>query len=117
MMNLLMFIGSFLSPPISLYFPILSFISNTLIYFQCNSYGVVLWEVLSKKPPYEGMEANIIIGKVAYQKPSYRPPIPANVPKPLLDLMIRCWDDEPRNRPAFGDIINYLTPVYNSLPN
>jgi len=37
-----------------------------------------------------------IISLVALQH--YRPPIPADCPAPLADLMLRCWSADPADR-------------------
>jgi len=66
------------------------------------SYGIVLWEVITRSPPYRGMNPMQVIGQVAYQRPSLRPPIPNDCPViGLIDLTTRCWDDNPATRPTF----------------
>lgn len=37
-----------------------------------------------------------------------RPPIPANTPSQYNTLLQECWNQNPRYRPWFADIINIL---------
>lgn len=37
--------------------------------------------------------------------------IPADVPKPLAELIARCWDQEPSKRPAMLEVVNILAPL------
>jgi len=75
------------------------------------SFGIVLWEVLSRKPPHEGMSPNVIIGKVISS--AFRPPIPNQSPSWYVTLMCRCWDDNPRARPSFVEIVEILKQQLN----
>jgi len=74
------------------------------------SFGVVLWEVLSRRPPYEGMSPNIIIGKVIPPN-GMRPPIPDGSAPDYVGLMTACWDDVPSRRPTFTQIIEQLKRI------
>jgi len=78
------------------------------------SFGIVLWEVLSRKPPYQGVEPNVIIGKVISQ-PNFRPPIPVNTHskyREYVALMAACWNDNPRMRPTFTQINEKLKTIF-----
>jgi len=71
------------------------------------SYGIVLWEIITRNPPYMGMNPMQVIGQVAYQRPSLRPPMPNDCPVVgLIDLMTRCWDDAPSVRPTFVEALD-----------
>lgn len=72
------------------------------------SFGIVLWEILTRSAPYSGMEPSVIIGKVAFQQPGMRPPVPPQATGPFVDLMRRCWADDPRQRPNFSQILQIL---------
>lgn len=37
-----------------------------------------------------------------------RPPRPSNVPDSLWKLAERCWQDDPRDRPTFAEILTEL---------
>jgi len=34
--------------------------------------------------------------------------LPPNTPQSLIKLMESCWDEDPKNRPNFSQIIEYL---------
>jgi len=71
------------------------------------SYGVVLWECITGKVPYDGippMNAGIMVA--AHQ---LRPEIPADCDADWKHLMTWCWQEDPSKRPTFEVIISYLT--------
>jgi len=71
------------------------------------SYGVILWELATRKPPYYGIDGQVVSQRVVRE--NLRPKISEReAPGPFLDLMKRCWDDNPERRPAFGTIIREL---------
>jgi len=70
------------------------------------SYGLLLWELVTVKVPYEGMNPqDIVVGVLTKQM---RPTLPCNCSTPLRILIERCWDETPQNRPTFQDIIKEL---------
>ena len=93
------------------------------------SFGIVLWEILSRKPPYEGMSPNVIIGKgkqlsldtinrfsnhlllSVIPENGMRPSIPEGSDPAYVRLMTQCWDDVPSRRPSFHQIIETLKVV------
>ena len=76
-----------------------------------------MWEIITQQPPYKGMNPNQLIGLVAFQKPGLRPPIPQNCTVPgLIDLMIRCWDDDQNKRFYFQEIFENLKEMAKRLP-
>jgi len=69
------------------------------------SYGVVLYEIVSRKIPFEGLTLIAVSHKILLGE---RMEIPENCPKILKELMISCWQHDPINRPDFLTIINEL---------
>ncbi|OHT05223.1 TKL family protein kinase [Tritrichomonas foetus] len=67
------------------------------------AYGIVLWEIMTQKLPYVGLEASQIIGQVLLN--DIRPTIPPNSPPEFTKLIEMCWARDPRNRPSFEDIM------------
>ena len=52
-------------------------------------------------PPFQ------VVFAVGTQK--IRPPIPLLAPTPWVSLMVECWDEDPKARPNFSDIIERLS--------
>eukprot|EP00741_Cyanophora_paradoxa_P013645 tig00020704_g13174.t1 len=70
------------------------------------SFGICLWEVVSRDLPYAGLNAlQIAYGVV---EKNLRPPIPASCPPKFAELIKACWDGKPEARPSFADIIAKL---------
>ncbi|XP_050365202.1 serine/threonine-protein kinase STY46-like [Argentina anserina] len=65
------------------------------------SFAIVLWELVTAKVPYDTMTP---LQAALGVRQGLRPELPTNAHPKLLDLMQRCWDAVPLNRPAFSDI-------------
>lgn len=69
------------------------------------SFGIILFEVLCRSPPFEDLDV------LAFQEAvtsGVRPDIdllPADTPSDLVDLMTRCWSQDPGLRPNFADVV------------
>jgi len=70
------------------------------------SFGIVLWELLTRDHLYPNMPPFQIIFNVGTQKA--RPPLPTTLPPHLLCLIQECWDEEPTARPSFLEITDRL---------
>ena len=70
------------------------------------SYGIVMWEVLSRAVPFEGLHQVQIRAQIDQeQRPS---PIPAESPSALIELMEFCWAQEVAMRPKFKQVLDDL---------
>ncbi|XP_004141017.2 serine/threonine-protein kinase STY8 isoform X1 [Cucumis sativus] len=65
------------------------------------SFAIVLWELVTAKVPYDSMTP---LQAALGVRQGLRPDLPKNVHPKLLDMMQRCWDAEPVNRPPFTEI-------------
>nr|ABF82443.1 TGF beta-activated kinase [Paracentrotus lividus] len=72
------------------------------------SWGVILWEVISRRKPFDdiGGPAFRIMWAVHNGK---RPPLIRNIPKPLEKLMTRCWAQEAKNRPSMHEVVSIMS--------
>jgi len=70
------------------------------------SFGIILWEVLFRQVPYQGM--NSVQVSIAVITQNLRPPIPSDTPVELARLMQECWATKPEARPVFPQIIERL---------
>lgn len=79
------------------------------------SWGIILWEVLSRKKPFynQGGSAFSIMWAVHKGK---RPPLLRNCPPVIENLMTACWDQDPSNRPSMEEIVKKMAVICSLLP-
>ncbi|KAH9691664.1 hypothetical protein KPL70_016180 [Citrus sinensis] len=65
------------------------------------SFAIVLWELVTAKVPYDSMTP---LQAALGVRQGLRPDLPENAHPKLIDLMQRCWDAVPDNRPSFSEI-------------
>lgn len=70
------------------------------------SFGIVLWELLTNRMPFEGM-SNLQAAYAAAFKHE-RPTIPDDMPQDLAFIIQSCWVEDPNVRPSFNQIIRML---------
>ncbi|XP_076883495.1 serine/threonine-protein kinase STY46-like [Bidens hawaiensis] len=73
------------------------------------SFGVVLWELLTGKLPYEYLTP--LQAAVGVVQKGLRPTIPKNTPPKLAELLEKCWQQDPSLRPDFTEIIEILKEI------
>ncbi|PWA94530.1 ACT domain-containing protein [Artemisia annua] len=73
------------------------------------SFGVVLWELLTGKLPYEYLTP--LQAAVGVVQKGLRPTIPKNTPPKLVELLEKCWQQDPSLRPDFTEIIEILNQI------
>ncbi|XP_047329624.1 serine/threonine-protein kinase CTR1-like [Impatiens glandulifera] len=76
------------------------------------SFGVILWELVTMKQPWSELSSAQVVGAVAFQ--NRRLTVPPNTSPILTSLMESCWDDDARNRPSFGSIVETLKKLLKS---
>ncbi|KAG7357328.1 protein tyrosine kinase [Nitzschia inconspicua] len=74
------------------------------------SFGIIVWELLSRECPYEGMTA--IQCALAVLNRDKRPEIPKWCPPGLHALIKACTKKEPDERPSFERIIEMLDSMH-----
>ena len=67
----------------------------------CDIYsvGIILYEIYSRKSPYEGEDYREVIRGICNRRVNKRPIIPAETPPKFVDLMKKCWSPDVHYRP------------------
>lgn len=77
------------------------------------SYGVVLWEILTQKIPWEHLNPMQVIGAVGYM--GHRLEMPENVEPEWIQIMESCWHSEPGQRPTFIEVMEKVRELYKTF--
>ncbi|KAL8027898.1 hypothetical protein ABFS82_14G123400 [Erythranthe guttata] len=73
------------------------------------SFGVVLWELLTGKLPYDYLTP--LQAAVGVVQKGLRPTIPKNTHPKLSDLLEKCWQKDPSLRPDFSQVTEILQKI------
>ncbi|XP_077927129.1 mitogen-activated protein kinase kinase kinase 20 isoform X2 [Halichoerus grypus] len=81
------------------------------------SYGVVLWEMLTREVPFKGLEG-LQVAWLVVEK-NERLTIPSSCPRSFAELLRQCWEADAKKRPSFKQIISILESMSNdtNLPD
>mmetsp|Transcript_13182 Transcript_13182/g.31588 ORF Transcript_13182/g.31588 Transcript_13182/m.31588 type:complete len:1491 (+) Transcript_13182:121-4593(+) len=73
---------------------------------SCDIYafGMIIYEIYSRKIPYEGLHPRKVLRKVCDPRINYRPKIPGTCPKRMAEITTKCWSSNIRNRPGAEDL-------------
>lgn len=66
--------------------------------------GIILYEVYSRRDPYEDEDPHEVLKLVADKHVKKRPPTPRHMPDIMKSLMLECVDDNPENRPSSEEV-------------
>ncbi|RHZ83511.1 hypothetical protein Glove_91g35 [Diversispora epigaea] len=76
------------------------------------SFGMIMYEVFTSYPPYynipQGVKLVILICD------GHKPEIMCEIPQLLKDLMEKCWDTDPSNRPKAIELKSHLRKYLNN---
>eukprot|EP00029_Vermamoeba_vermiformis_P012537 TRINITY_DN737_c0_g2_i3.p1 TRINITY_DN737_c0_g2~~TRINITY_DN737_c0_g2_i3.p1 ORF type:complete len:1073 (+),score=499.21 TRINITY_DN737_c0_g2_i3:765-3983(+) len=78
------------------------------------SYGMLLYEMVSGKQPFEDVHDIFELKKLVCDK-NKRPKLPAQCPKPLAALIKRCWKGDATKRPPFTEILGELRAMRDKI--
>ncbi|XP_072035307.1 uncharacterized protein [Amphiura filiformis] len=70
------------------------------------SLGIVIWELMSCKIPYQGRESLSVLYAVKVHK--LRPEIPAHCPPALKCLLEKCWKENRKKRPGIREVLQTI---------
>lgn len=70
------------------------------------SFGVILWELATLCIPWTGLNPMQVVGAVGFQ--NRRLEIPATIDPTVAQIIRDCWENDPRQRPSFAQLIPRL---------
>ncbi|KAJ4807703.1 protein kinase family protein [Rhynchospora pubera] len=70
------------------------------------SYGVILWELVTQKIPWENLNSIQVIGAVGFM--NHRLELPNDVDPQWASIIQSCWESEPQSRPSFQELVEKL---------
>jgi len=73
------------------------------------SFGIIMWQMIAGKQPYEGMAPMQVLFNVV--DCGLRPDIPDHAPPRYKRLFTSCWHEWPENRPTFDDLAVELSSM------
>uniref|UniRef100_A0A182Q684 Mitogen-activated protein kinase kinase kinase 7 n=1 Tax=Anopheles farauti TaxID=69004 RepID=A0A182Q684_9DIPT len=73
------------------------------------SWGIILWEVIAREPPFKHIDTSYAIMWRVHQ--GSRPPLIEHCPKPIEQLMIRCWAKDPISRPPMKEVVSIMNEL------
>ncbi|XP_050733764.1 probable serine/threonine-protein kinase DDB_G0278665 isoform X3 [Eriocheir sinensis] len=77
------------------------------------SWGIILWEVVTRRVPFEDLGLAVRIMWAVHQR--VRPPLITGCPKLLENLMKRCWDHNQDRRPRMEEVVEKMCLVSRFL--
>uniref|UniRef100_A0A667XFB4 Mitogen-activated protein kinase kinase kinase 7 n=1 Tax=Myripristis murdjan TaxID=586833 RepID=A0A667XFB4_9TELE len=79
------------------------------------SWGIILWEVITRKKPFDEIGGSAFCIMWAVHRGT-RPPLIKDLPEPIEVLMTRCWDKEPCQRPSMEEVKNTMSSLMKYFP-
>lgn len=73
------------------------------------SYGICMWEIFTGRQPYAGLRPMQALFQVCEgERPDITEEDEDRIPVGLIELMRACWQENPKDRPTFADILRVL---------
>jgi len=78
------------------------------------SFGILLWDLFNYGaiPPYATMTDSIMMEKI---QAGYRLPSPKECPEQIYKVQLRCWNQEPNERPTFRVLSEEMNTIREEL--
>ncbi|KAM4625213.1 mitogen-activated protein kinase kinase kinase 7-like isoform 2-T2 [Polymixia lowei] len=79
------------------------------------SWGIILWEVITRRKPFDEIGGSAFCIMWAVHRGT-RPPLIKDLPQPIESLMTHCWDKDPSQRPSMEEVKNTMTNLMKYFP-
>jgi len=73
------------------------------------SFGIVVYEIVAQTEPHKNMDD--LQAAIAIRDEGLTPKIPSHCPQVLRELMMKCWNRNPEQRPTFEQVCNMFQQV------
>jgi len=73
------------------------------------SFGIVVYEIVAQTEPHKNMDD--LQAAIAIRDEGLTPKIPSHCPQFLRELMMKCWNRNPEQRPTFEQVCNMFQQV------
>ncbi|EXX67919.1 Sps1p [Rhizophagus irregularis DAOM 197198w] len=70
------------------------------------SFSMIMWEFISGVPPFNDKDHNLQLSLDICR--GERPEIPKGIPQCYTNLMKRCWDEDPNERPSTSEVFKTI---------
>ncbi|KAJ6796256.1 putative serine/threonine-protein kinase [Iris pallida] len=67
------------------------------------SYGVILWEIVTEKIPWDNLNSMQVIGAVGFM--NQRLELPKDLDSQWVTIIESCWHSDPERRPTFQELL------------
>ena len=85
---------------------------NLLSHSEFTAFGILLWEIATYgSSPYPGVELAHVYEKL---ERGYRMERPEGCPADVYNLMLKCWDWKPSDRPDFSGIHEMINNMFQN---
>jgi len=81
------------------------------------SFGVILNQLFIKEIPYDDVAAVTVWDLMYKIANGERPKMKSNLPKNVKELISKCWDNNPLERPSWDIVIENLKVIKSNLKN
>jgi mitogen-activated protein kinase kinase kinase 7 len=78
------------------------------------SWSIIFWECIARELPFKDIELTYSIMWCVHK--GQRPNLIENLPKPIEQLMMQCWDPAPFKRPPMEEVYNRMITLCTFFP-
>lgn len=79
------------------------------------SWSIILWECIARELPFKDIELTYSIMWCVHK--GQRPNLIENLPKPIEQLMVQCWDPSPMKRPSMEEVHERMKILCTFFPD